>query len=44
MFKFLLFCIFLFIAGILYCCIRCASEYDRELEDMEQEEFLRNWK
>ena len=44
MLYFLLFSIFTFIAGILYCCIRCASEYDKEIEDMEQEEFLKNWK
>mgnify|MGYP003304721409 CR=1 FL=1 len=32
------------ISFILYCCIRCSSESDRALDDVEQEEFLKNWK
>ena len=44
MLKLLLCCVSLIIGFFLYCCIRCSSKYDREIEDMEQEEFLKNWK
>lgn len=44
MLKLFICCILLIIGFVLYCCIRCGAEYDREFSDKEQEEFLRNWK
>jgi len=44
MLKFLICSIFSLIGFTLYCCVRCSSMYDKEQEDLEQEEFLRNWK
>ena len=44
MFKFLLGSIFLTISGILYCCIHCSTTYDKEIDDIEQEKFIQEWK
>ena len=42
--KLILCVIFLLIGFTLYCCIRCGSEYDKKIDDMEQEKFLEDWK
>ena len=44
MLKFIICGLFLLLGFILYCCVRCGSEYDREVDDIEQEKFLENWK
>ena len=38
----IMFSIFILISFALYCCIRCGSLYDKEMEDLEQEKFLQN--
>ena len=29
---------------ILYCCISCSTTYDKEIDDLEQEKFILEWK
>ena len=36
--------LFILINFTLYCCIRCGSLYDKEVDDLEQEKFLQNRK
>lgn len=44
MLKFLLCGLFAIISFILYCCLRCSSEYDRMTDDMKQKDFIKNQK
>lgn len=44
MLKLLIGAIFLIIGFVLYCCLCCASSYDKEIDDIEQEKFLKEWK
>jgi hypothetical protein len=34
--------LFILISFALYCCIRCGSLYDKQVDDREQEKFLQN--
>lgn len=43
MLKLLIFSLSLLIAFALYCCIRCGSLYDKEIDDFEQENFINKW-
>lgn len=43
MLKFIIGGLFILISFALYCCIRCGSLYDKEMEDLEQEKFVRDW-
>lgn len=29
---------------ILYCCVSCSTIYDKEIDDIEQEKFIKEWK
>ena len=40
----LLLCVFTIISFVLYCCISCSTTYDKELDDIVQEEFTKKWK
>ena len=40
MLKLIICGLFILISFALYCCIRCGSLYDKEMDDMEQEKFL----
>lgn len=31
------------ISGLLFCIMRATTPYDRMIDDMEQEKFIRNW-
>lgn len=42
MLKLILCGLFLLIGLALYCCVRCGSEYDKEIDDIEQEKFIQN--
>ena len=44
MLKLIICGLLLLISFALYCCIRCGSMYDKEIDDMEQEKFLQNRK
>lgn len=43
MLKFIVCGLFILISFALYCCIRCGSLYDKEMEDLEQEKFINKW-
>lgn len=32
------------IGFVLYCCLRCSTLYDKEISDIEQEKFIKEWK
>lgn len=34
--------IFILISFVLFCCIRIASRYDKQMDDIEQENFIKN--
>lgn len=44
MVAFIIFIILFKISFILYCCIRSSTIYDEELDDMEQEKFIKDYK
>lgn len=31
------------ISGLLFCIMQATTPYDRMIDDMEQEKFIRNW-
>lgn len=44
MLKLILCNLFFIVGGILYCCLRVSTQYDKEIDDIEQEKFVKNWK
>ena len=42
MLKLILGGLFVLIGLALYCCVRCGSEYDKEIDDLEQEKFIQD--
>ena len=44
MFKFLLIGLLVAISVILYCCVSCSTSYDKEIDDREQEKFIKECK
>ena len=44
MLTFIIISVFLFISFVLYCCIHNTTSYDKEINDIEQEKFLREKK
>lgn len=36
-------CLFLIAGFLLFCCCHCKTDYDRRIDDQEQEKFLREF-